>query len=160
MKRVRGHTRYPMPDARYPMPDSERRASSVRPLTLRVVEASPAPLQVPIDEFVEIAIEHPLNVADLDTGAEILDHLVGLEDIGANLAAPSRLSLVTPDQIHVGKLLAPGALGEPGREQCHGPIPVLQLGTLRLARHHETGGKMGDPDSRVGLVDVLATGSR
>ena len=35
-------------------------------------------------------------------------------------------------------------------------FPVLELAALVLAFHHDAGGQVGDPDGRLGLIDVLA----
>jgi len=40
------------------------------------------------------AVEHGLGVARLDAGAQVLDHLVRLEHVAANLAAPADLALL------------------------------------------------------------------
>ena len=43
-----------------------------------------------------------------------------------------------------------------GFQHLHGLILVLELGTLILAGHHSSRGKMGDTDRRRSLVDVLS----
>lgn len=48
---------------------------------------------------------------------------------------------------------------ELGRQPGHGAGTVLVLRALFLALDHDTGGQVGDPDRRVGLVDVLAAGT-
>ncbi len=53
----------------------------------------PAVQQVGADEGVNIAIENLLNVAALDLGAMVLDELVGLQGVGANLAAKTDFGL-------------------------------------------------------------------
>ena len=40
-------------------------------------------------ELVEVAVEHRLGVRRLHVGAQVLDHLVGLQDVGADLVAPA-----------------------------------------------------------------------
>ena len=42
---------------------------------------SPSPLQILIDEGVEVTVEDPLDVADLEVGTQILDHLIWLEHV-------------------------------------------------------------------------------
>ena len=51
-------------------------------------------------------------------------------------------------------------LGEFRSEDLHGLGLVLVLAALVLARHHDPGGQVGQTDSRVGLVDMLAAGAR
>lgn len=55
-----------------------QRTRRVRGLLLRFEPCS-APMQIGIDELVEIPVEYRLDVPDLDSGAEIFDHLIGLE---------------------------------------------------------------------------------
>src|SRR5258705_12008665 len=43
--------------------------------------------QVRLDERIEVAVEHAVDVADLHLGAMVLDHLVRLQHVAANLAA-------------------------------------------------------------------------
>ena len=49
--------------------------------------------QIGPDEGVDIPIEHPLHVAPFHFCAVILNKLVGLHDLGANLAAKADLGL-------------------------------------------------------------------
>ena len=51
-------------------------------------------------------------------------------------------------------------LGQLGLEDLHGPVLVLVLAALVLARHHHPGGQVGEAHGRVGHVDVLAAGAR
>ena len=44
--------------------------------------------QIRLDKGIEVAVEHRIDVADLVIGAMVLDQPVGLEDVGADLAAP------------------------------------------------------------------------
>src|SRR5690348_1672652 len=44
-------------------------------------------VQVGASEAVEIAIEDPVRIAHLEVGAMVLDHRVGMQDIGPNLRA-------------------------------------------------------------------------
>jgi len=41
----------------------------------------------------------------------------------------------------------------------HGSGAIFVLGTFALTADHDTGREMGDADCRVGLVDVLTTGT-
>src|ERR1051325_5996962 len=43
--------------------------------------------QIGVDQRVEIAIQHAVDVADGQLGAMVLDHPVGSQDVTANLAA-------------------------------------------------------------------------
>src|SRR5262249_43388888 len=60
-------------------------------LLLRLLEGpSPAaePAQVRVDEVVEIAVQDRLDVALLHLGTQVLDHLIGLHHVRADLVAP------------------------------------------------------------------------
>ena len=47
---------------------------------------------------------------------------------------------------------------QPGAQDPHRLLLVLQLGLLVLAGHHDAGGQVGDPHRGVGGVDALAAG--
>ena len=79
--------------------------------SLPVLLLLPAPADAGVDEAVDIAVEHGVGAADLVAGAQVLDHLVGVEDVGAHLVAPGRLDVP-------GQLLLPGVLIEIGRASC------------------------------------------
>src|SRR5450759_2390036 len=44
-----------------------------------------------LDETVDVTVEHGAGVADLVLGAQVLDHLVGVQDVRAHLVAPACL---------------------------------------------------------------------
>ena len=73
-----------------------------------------SPVKVGIDEGLQVAVEHTLDVPHLHVGAEVLGHLIRLEDVGADLATPSGFTLFAPDLVEVVEALLPGPLGEPG----------------------------------------------
>ena len=49
--------------------------------------------EVGANEGVEVAVEYLLDVAALDLGAMVLDHLIGLHHAGTNLAAKADVGL-------------------------------------------------------------------
>ena len=53
-------------------------------------------VQVVAHELVEVAVEHPLHVADLVLGAVVLDHRVGVQDVAADLRAPGDVFDLAP----------------------------------------------------------------
>src|SRR3954466_14139781 len=63
---------------------------------------APSPPEVALHELVEIAVEHRVDVARLDLGAQVLDHLVGLHDVRADLTAPADLRLAAGDAVELG----------------------------------------------------------
>ena len=50
-------------------------------------------------------------------------------------------------------------LDELGAQHLHTGVLVLELAALGLAGHYDAGGLVDQPDSRGGLVDVLAAGA-
>jgi hypothetical protein len=51
-------------------------------------------LQVALNESVEISVQHRLDIAHLIISPVVLSHLVRLQNIAANLAAPRYLALL------------------------------------------------------------------
>src|SRR5215203_2364565 len=54
---------------------------------------APEPLQIRLDERVQVSVHHALNIAHLHLGAVIVHHGVRLEDIRADLIAPGIVGL-------------------------------------------------------------------
>src|SRR3954470_18203549 len=50
--------------------------------------------QVSLDQRVDIAVEYPVDVADLILGPVILDELIGVQHVAADLAAERDLALL------------------------------------------------------------------
>ena len=82
---------------------------------------------------VEIAVHHPLHVADLHLGAVIVHHGVGLEHVGPDLVAPGVVGLGGLDHGPGGLLLLQLLLVERGPQHLHGGRLVLGLAPLLLA---------------------------
>ena len=92
----------------------------------------------------------------MHAGAEVFDHLVRLEDVAADLAAPANLPLFAVLTLHFSALFVLLALVELGLEQLHGEVAVLQLAALGLAGHHDPGGQVGEADGGFDFVHVLS----
>src|SRR3990172_2953195 len=58
--------------------------------------------QVRLDEPVEVPVHHRGDVAHFLAGAVVLDHLVGLEDVRADLAAPADFLLLAGEKKEIG----------------------------------------------------------
>src|SRR5439155_792496 len=101
-----------------------------------------------------------LRVPHLVVGAEVLDELVGMEDIAADLAPEAGRDDGSPllRQLLLAFLLEP--LGEARTEDLHGRVLVRRLRALVLALDDDPRRDMRDPDGRIRLVDVLAAGAR
>src|SRR5215210_7847287 len=135
-----------------------RRSATAR-RTSRALYSGPA-FKVGVDQVIQVAVEDPVHVGGLRPGAVVLYHLVGVEDVGADLAPPLD---VRPFAFQGGQLLLallPLELEEARPQDPHRYLAVLVLAALVLALDDGTGGEVCDPDRRVGLVDVLSSGSR
>ena len=66
---------------------------------------------------------------------------------------------VAPDLVQLGLALGPLEVGELGHQHGHGPVAVLELAALVLARHDDAGRQVRQSNRRVGLVHVLPTGA-
>src|SRR5205085_7898210 len=125
----------------------------------RAVAVHPgAAQQLGSHEAVEVAVENALDVAHLEVRAVVLDHRVGVEDVGPDLGAPGhvlRLALLARELLAAPLLLE---LEQARLEHRHGGGLVGGLRALVLALHHDACGPVRDSDRRVGLVHVLAAG--
>src|SRR2546421_4502944 len=116
-------------------------------------------LQARADEIVEVAVEHPLCVAFLDAGAQVLDARL-IEHVGADLVSPLDVGLGGLELVAVGLELAQFQVVEARFQHRHGFRAVAVLRAIILALYHDARRQMRDAHRRVGLVDVLASGSR
>src|SRR5215204_6425269 len=117
-------------------------------------------LQVSVDEGIEVAVEHAVHVRRILAGAMVLYELVRVEHIGADLRTPLDVGLLPALCGDLLLTLLALEFEEPRPEYPHGHLTVLVLAALVLALRHYSCREMRDPDGRVGLVDVLATGPR
>src|SRR5213080_3519108 len=106
--------------------------------------ASARPEQVGPDQPVEVAVHHRLDVADLEPRPVVLDELVGMKRVRADLTAEGDL------------LLLAGELVEPLFENSHRRVAVAKLRALVLALDDDARRQVRDADGRVGGVDPLA----
>src|SRR5207237_5651976 len=98
-------------------------ASTRAPLLLRALAR--ALREVGVDELGEVAVEDALHVADLVARPQILDELVRLQDVRADLAAESDVLLLPLDALHFLLPLLDLELIEPRAQQLHGHVAVL-----------------------------------
>src|SRR4051812_40724460 len=63
---------------------------------------SGAAFEVSVDQVVQVTVEDPVHICRLRLGAVVFYHLVGVEDVGADLAAPLN---VCPLAFQGGELL-------------------------------------------------------
>ena len=124
-----------------------------------ILDVAPDSHQVCDHEFLQISVQHGIRVAGLNAGAQILDHLVRMQDIGADLAPPADLLLFAGDLGGLGLALRHFPLIQLGPQDLHGGGPVEVLAALGLAGHDDTGREMGDAHGRIGGVDMLPAGA-
>src|SRR3954462_9917643 len=66
-----------------------------------------------VQEAIEIAVEHTLRITRAYTRAQVLHHLIGLQHIAADLAAPPDLTFLAIELVHLGALLVLALFIEP-----------------------------------------------
>ena len=92
------------------------------------------------DEIVYFAVEDGLGVGGLVVGAVVLDHLVGLEDVGADLVAPGDFAFFA---VEFGDFVVAFLLFESfdfGLEEGEGDGAVLMLGAFGDTIDDDAGG--------------------
>jgi LysR family transcriptional regulator, chromosome initiation inhibitor len=145
--------------------DAVREAASRHLLTavgLRLlgdVLAAAQPADLGVDEVVDLPVEHGLCLRGLMARPLVLHHLVRIQDVVADLRPPGAAAVALEGGQFAGLFLA-AALKQLGLEHGHRGRPVLDLGALVLAGHHDPGRQMRDPDGRVGRVHTLTAGTR
>jgi hypothetical protein len=82
-----------------------------------------------------------------------------VQHVRADLVPPADIGLGSLDLVLLRLPLADLQFVEPGAQHAHRLVPVAVLGTVVLALHDRVGGQVGDPNRRLGLVDVLAAGA-
>src|SRR5438094_2604356 len=107
-----------------------------------------------MNELVEVAVENCLRIAGFVPGAVILDELVGLEDVAADLAAEVGLlgSAALAGQLLLAFFLL--ELGQAGLEDPQRRLLIGGLGALVLALDDDPGRDVGDSHGGVRLVAV------
>src|SRR3954462_7016572 len=104
----------------------------LRPLTSRT-DATLRARERGLDEHVDIAIEHPRWVPDLDAGAVVLHHGVRVQHVRADLAPPVRGAHLTALACLLLLLSADPLLEETRLEDAHLGLAILELRSLVLA---------------------------
>ena len=113
-------------------------------------------LEVDADEVVEVAVEDAADVGDLEVGAVVADHLVGVHNVGSDLVAELGGTVFALELGHVTATLLLLEVGEAGVEDAHRDVLVLELGAFVLDRYGDVGGQVLEPDGGGVLLDVLA----
>ena len=96
------------------------------------------------------------GLPDLVAGPQVLDELVRLQDVGADLAAEADLALLVVDLGELGLALLLLQADQLGLEQGQGHGVVLVLRALAPRLGGDAGREVGVAHARLGLVLVLA----
>ena len=89
----------------------------------------------------------------------VLDHLVRVQDVGADLVAPAGLDVLALEHRDLRLALGDAALEQAGAQDLHRRLAVLVLRPLVLALRHDARRDVREADGRIGLVDVLPAGA-
>ena len=90
------------------------------------------------------------------TGAVVVDQLVWVEDVRADLAAPGDLTLLAVDALHLAGLLVFLDLVEFRLEEFESQVAVLVLAALGAAADLDPGRQVFEVHGGLDLVDVLS----
>src|SRR5207249_1645956 len=117
--------------------------------------AAPRPEQIRLDQGVQIAVHHGVDVAHLVAGPVVLDQLIGMERVRADLAAEGDLLFLTSQLGQLLALLLLGDLVKPRLEDAHRRVAIPELRAFVLALDDDPGRQVRDAYGRVGGVDPL-----
>ena len=95
----------------------------------------------------------------LTVGAVVGDLRVGVEHVGADAVAESGRGVLALDAGALVRLLVHLPLQEPGAQDLHRALAVLDLGALVLTGDDDARREVGDAYRRRRLVDVLTAGA-
>ena len=118
-----------------------------------------APVQISVQETLDLAIERLVNIAHRVTGPGIFDSLIGMHKVVSNLGTETDSSFV----LIIGRILGFTLffLDPCDRRPQHLPglSPVLVLASLALALNHGSCRNVGQANRAIGRVNVLPAGS-
>jgi len=113
-------------------------------------------LQVRFDEFVEIAVEDAIDVADFNFRSMIFREAVRLENVRPDLAAPRDIELAVFDGLRFGFLLLSLELEEARPQNLHADFLVLVLRAFVLALNDDVRRDVRDAHGGIRGIHVLA----
>ena len=115
--------------------------------------------EVGVDEAVEVAVHHGVDIADFGTRSMILDHGVWMKNIRTDLASPGDLGLVALDILDFVQVLPLFDLYQLGAQHLQTGLLILELAPLGLAGNHNARSLVDQTNGGGGLVDMLSTGA-
>jgi hypothetical protein len=98
------------------------------------------PPELSFDKGIDFAVHDGLDIAGLNPGSMIFDHLVRLENIGADLVAPSYVALFSVLTIQLGSFSILFDLVDFGFEHVQSHLAISTLTPFGLAGYHDPGG--------------------
>src|SRR6266508_1321608 len=89
------------------------------------------PPQLGLDELVDVPVQHPVHIADLEVRPVVLHQPVRREDVGADLGAEIDPPALASKRLEPLLLLPSHPFGQPGLQDPHSDRPVQWIGTRR-----------------------------
>src|SRR6185436_9724130 len=108
---------------------------------------------------IDTAVHHFLDIGNLELGAMVVDHGVGLEDVAPDLAAEAYIRLGRIERGLVRFATFDLRLIKFVLQHLHRLALVLELGALLLRSNNCPRWYVSDPNRGAGFVDVLAPGA-
>ena len=112
-----------------------------------------------LHEFVQVSIQNGLGIGGLHSGTQVLDHLVGMKDVGADLASPFDSLFLALQFRLLCTFFLEFKFVEVALEDSEGVLAVVQLGAGFRVLHNYSGRDMPYPHSGLHLVHVLPAGT-
>ena len=119
-------------------------------------------LEILIYKAVKVSVHNRVDVTHLIVGTMVLNKIVRMKYIRANLASPAYLLLLSFDVTVLFHILTLFYLHEFGIKHLHSHILILVLAAFVLTRNNYTGRYMGYSDSRrcfINMLTACTTGS-
>ena len=114
------------------------------------------PRSFPSIKEIDLSVHDRLDVAGFDPGPMILDHLIGLKDIGTDLVSPGNIPFFPVLTIQFGALSILLDLINFGLQHVQRHLTISALAPFGLAGHNDSGRKMSNSDRGLDFVNVLA----
>src|ERR1700735_33695 len=111
--------------------------------------------EVGADEGIQIAVHNLVHITALKFCAVVLDEVIRLHGVGANLAAEADFGFRGVELMEGFAALFEFEFVKLRAENFHSPFAILVLAAFILALNDDAGRKMGDADGGFDFVDVL-----
>ena len=115
--------------------------------------------QEDLHEVVKVAVEDALRVGGLVAGAQVLDHLVGMKNVAADLGTPLDLLFLAFELGLLFLTLLEFDVIKSRFQDSEGILTVVQLRARLSVLNDNTRRNMPHTHSCLDLVDILSAGS-